>query len=457
MPSDFLKTTLWAITPAYLDKIDTILTAHFSGEKLDLAAIEAAMGRELKNDKKPYEVVDGAAVIPVVGAVGKRMNMFMRISGGVSTELLQSDIAEALDDPAVEAIVLNIDSPGGTVDGTMELADWLRSQRGQKPIYAYADGLIASAAYWIGSSADKVFGYSTANVGSIGVVVTHYDRSKQDDKYGITRTMITAGKYKRVAADNAPLSEDGRAYLQDMVDGVYSLFVDGVAASRGVDVSTVLADMADGRVFLAGEALKRGMLDGIATLDETINAARAAAQSQQEDKYMDARQVREKYPEAAAALVAEGKQQAEATANDEAVKAAVSGETERLLGVYSMLHGDEDREKFKTLAATGITAEQAVAFKAAGIGIPAAPAAGEDDSEAEMKKKILAGLERGAEGNDPGHQVRPGTKAGSGDGDFEAKVKEHMEATGDKRVAALKAVAKQHPDLHEAWLTKASK
>lgn len=454
MPSDFLKTTLWAITPAYLDKIDAILTAHFSGEKLDLAAIEAAMGRELKNEKKPYEVVDGVAVIPVVGAVGKRMNMFMRISGGVSTELLQSDIAEALDDPEVEAIVLNIDSPGGTVDGTMELADWLRAQRGQKPIYAYADGLIASAAYWIGSSADKVFGYSTANVGSIGVVVTHYDRSKQDERNGVVRKMITAGKYKRIAADNAPLSEDGEAYLQDMVDGVYSLFVDGVAASRGVDVATVLADMADGRVFLAGEALKRGMLDGIATLDETINAARAAAQSQQEDKYMDARQVREKYPEAAAALVAEGKQQAEATANDEAVKAAVSGETERLLGVYSMLHGDEDREKFKTLAATGITAEQAVAFKAAGIGIPAAPAAGEDDSEAEMKKKILAGLEQGAAGNDPGHQGQSASEPQ----DFEAAVEAFCKDNKDvPKSKAIKAVAKKYPKLHAAYLDSANK
>jgi len=212
MRNDLLLTTTWAVTPHMMQVIDGVLTAKLQGERIDLDAIEAAIGRPLDNarDEKPYDMVDGVAVISLSGIMGKRMNMFSQISGGTSTELVGNAIRTAIDDPAVIALVLSVDSPGGTVDGTAELADLILSARAEKPVYAYADGMMASAAYWVGSAAEKIFSYRTAEIGSVSVVICHYDRSRADADAGIKRTFITSGKYKRMANDAEPLSGEGQ-------------------------------------------------------------------------------------------------------------------------------------------------------------------------------------------------------------------------------------------------------
>ena len=161
-------------------------------------------------------------------------------SGGTSAEILRLKIQSALDNPKVSSIFLDIDSPGGTVEGTKELSDFIFENRGKKPITAFTDGMIASAAYWIGSAADKIVATDTAIIGSIGVAMTHYDVSGKDAQKGVVRTQISAGKYKRIASDEKPLSDEGREYLQSMVDTYYSMFVEGVARNRGVSVENAL-------------------------------------------------------------------------------------------------------------------------------------------------------------------------------------------------------------------------
>ena len=195
----------------------------------------------------------------------------MHVSGGTSTQLAARDLRQALDDPEVQSIVLAIDSPGGTVDGTQTLADMVRSAANEKPIVSWASGTMASAAYWIGSAGLQVYAADrTTQVGSIGVVATHVDVSAAEAQKGVRTTEITAGKYKRVASAYAPLSEEGRKTLQDQVDYTYSVFVDAVAQNRGASVEQVLERMADGRVFLGDQAVEAGLVDGIATLDEVI-------------------------------------------------------------------------------------------------------------------------------------------------------------------------------------------
>jgi len=261
----------WAITPAMLREIRGIYETHLRGEKIDISAIEAHLGRQLNNETKDYEVFDGVAVISVVGAIAKRMNLFSKISGGVSTEMLGDQIMHALEDNAVKAVILEIDSPGGTVDGTFDLADKIFEMRGAKPIVAFSNGLMASAAYAIGSAADEIYiSGSTTMVGSIGVVSTHVDLSQAEQKQGQKTTEITAGKYKRIASQYEPLSAEGRADIQASVDYLYSVFVDYVATFRAVPVSTVLDDMADGRVFIGQQAIDAGLVDGVSSLDELI-------------------------------------------------------------------------------------------------------------------------------------------------------------------------------------------
>ena len=256
----------WLIVPDKLAQIRGIYETHLRGEKIDVDAVLAKLAKPNDADSIGSTVQDGTAIIPIYGVIGKKMNMFTRISGGTSTQLIGQDFAEAMADPNVHSILLAIDSPGGTVDGTQALADQIFEARGTKPIIAVGDGMMASAAYWIGSAADKVYtsGDTTA-IGSIGVVAQHTDYSQAEHAAGIKVTEITAGKYKRIASDHEPLSVEGRAAIQEKVDHLYSVFVDSVARNRGVDPETVAAKMADGKVFLGKQAVKAGLVDGVST------------------------------------------------------------------------------------------------------------------------------------------------------------------------------------------------
>ncbi|MBB6319252.1 signal peptide peptidase SppA [Paraburkholderia tropica] len=261
----------WAVLPATLDEIRNVYEAHVRDERIDIAAVEARLGRPLNNEQKPYQVTNGVAIVPVMGVLAKRANLFQSVSGGASTQIIGNMVNQAADDPSVKAIVLSVDSPGGAVDGVQQLADKVRAVRGKKPIVTVADGQMASGGYWIGSAADEVYiADRTTVVGSIGVVYTHTDTSKQDEARGVKRTDITAGKYKRIAGQHEPLSDEGRATIQVQADHLYSVFVHDVAENRKVPVDQVLSDMADGRVFVGQQAIDAGLVDGVATLDDVV-------------------------------------------------------------------------------------------------------------------------------------------------------------------------------------------
>ena len=254
------------------------------GDKIDIEAIEAKTGAPLKNEPKAYQIVNDTAVIPIQGVIAKKMNMFARISGGVSTQLVGNDIKDALADDSIKSILLDIDSPGGTVDGTQELADIIFAGREKKPIVAYSDGMIASAAYWIGSAADKIYiSGDTIDIGSIGVVASHVDYSEWEKKIGIKTTEIYAGKYKRIASDIKPLTKEGKQYIQDQVDYLYSIFVDQIAKHKGVSSETVLKNMADGRIFIGKQAITAGLADGVSTLDRLINKVLPVMQADRQE------------------------------------------------------------------------------------------------------------------------------------------------------------------------------
>jgi capsid assembly protease len=271
-PLDILNNP-WAIVPDKLFEIQEIYNTHLRGEKIDLAALEAQTGEPLQSNRQPYQVLDGIAIIPIHGVIAKRMNMFTRISGGVSTQILTRDTQEAIDDPDVKGIIYDIDSGGGEVDGTAELAQTIYKSRGVKPIVAYSDGVIASAAYWIASATDQVFiSGDTVQVGSIGVVATHVDYSEYEKKKGIKTTEVYAGKYKRIASEHKPLSDEGLETIQDRVDYIYSVFVDVVAKHRNTNTENVISRMADGRLFIGQQAVSAGLVDGVITFDELLNS-----------------------------------------------------------------------------------------------------------------------------------------------------------------------------------------
>lgn len=269
-----IVTSPWLLPEAKLQELRGIYETHLRGEKIDVKGIEARLGRPLVNSQPhTFDVVNGVAVIGVDGVLAPKANLFTQVSGGASAQVLQAQVEEAAADPSILAILLEVDSPGGSVFGVPELAAAVRAARDAKPVGALVTGLAASGGYWVASAANHVWITSgVAILGSIGVVATHVDVSGRESAMGVKTTEVTAGKFKRITSQYGPLSKEGRADLQARVDAIYEVFVETVAANRGVSVETVLAEMADGRDFVGKQAIEAGLADGVLSKPEAIAA-----------------------------------------------------------------------------------------------------------------------------------------------------------------------------------------
>lgn len=260
-------TSSWVIRP---DRLENIRRAYKDRLKTG-DILNAGAPTKQKAEGLFYQVDGGIATIPLTGILTKNRTFLSELFGGSAMREIGDAFDMAIGDPSVKGIILSVDSPGGTVDGTMELAEKVAKSRGIKPIMAWADGMMASGAYWIGAAADKIYiSGETTVVGSIGVVATHIDVSEADKLYGEKWTEITAGKYKRIASVHRSLSDEGREYLQEQVDHIYSVFVDAVATYRGRPVGHII-HAADGQIFLGKEAVEVGLVDGIMSLETLMD------------------------------------------------------------------------------------------------------------------------------------------------------------------------------------------
>ncbi len=248
----------WAITE---DVLHTILEIA-ARENETPEAVAAKLGRELKNTRTSIER-DGVAIIPVVGPLFRYANMFTQVSGASSYEIIAKDFSAALENPDIHGIILNIDSPGGEVNGCAELASMIYDARGKKPIIAYASGDAASGAYWIASSADTLVVSETSGVGSIGVVGV-YRCSKETEQ--AVEIISSQSPYKRLDAS----SEEGRIKLQSRIDAMAEVFVRTVARNRGVDPPTVLNQFGGGDILIGEHAVTAGLADKLGSLEKLI-------------------------------------------------------------------------------------------------------------------------------------------------------------------------------------------
>ena len=259
---------VWAMAPEKLAVVRDFLLMKAQGVKMSDADIQAAVGAK----PKPSEQRVGAvAVLPVFGIIAQRMDMMMDMSGGVSTERISNRFRALVEDDSVGAIVLDIDSPGGGVEGIQELAAEIYAARGQKKIVAIANSYAASAAYWIASAADEFVVTPSGKVGSIGVFMMHEDITQLLENEGIKTTLISSGQYKTEGTPYAPLTDEALAHFQSLSDSYYDMFTKDVAKYRGVKHSEVLKGYGEGRVFTAPVAKSMGMVDRIATLDEVVD------------------------------------------------------------------------------------------------------------------------------------------------------------------------------------------
>lgn len=258
-----IKAEPWAITPEYMDAILQVAQR----ENMTPEAVAQELGRHLENSYD-VEVRDGVAILPVEGPLFRYANLFTAVSGASSYQMLARDFARAARDPSIEAIVLNVNSPGGEADGVSEFADQIYQARGTKPILAYVGGQASSAAYWIASAADEIVLGDTAFVGSIGTVLGLTDTRERDAKAGVKRLEIVSSQspYKRVD----PATDSGRARLQAFVDSLSDVFIDKVARNRGVTRDTVLKDFGQGDVIIGQAAVGAGMADRLGSFEGVI-------------------------------------------------------------------------------------------------------------------------------------------------------------------------------------------
>jgi len=251
-----LQSSLWAITPEALNQVIAIAQGFGDPE-----AVATRLGKPLANTHSS-SLRDGVALVPVIGPIFRYADLFTQISGATSIQTLATDLQTAVDDPAVKAIILEIDSPGGQVAGVSEFAAQVRAATAIKPVTAYISDIGASAAYWIASAAGEIVVSNTARVGSIGVVM---QASINDDENTI-KFISSQSPLKH--AD--PASDIGKAQNQKTVDNLAEVFITAVMDYRATTREAVIANFGLGGMHIAGDAIAVVMADRLGSLEALI-------------------------------------------------------------------------------------------------------------------------------------------------------------------------------------------
>lgn len=245
----------WAIDPGWL--------------KQQLALADSGVNVARQNARRP-EVRKAIAVLPMHGVISQRESIWTKIFGGCPTESFGAAFAAAVNNPGIAAVVVDVDSPGGTISGVPELAELIHRGSKVKPVYCLADTLCASAAYWLGSQGSRLLSAPSAELGSIGVYRVHVDYSEALAKDGVRVEFLSVPEYKTEANPYQPLSADGRDHHMGQVRAAYDQFLSDVARGRRSTPQSIHANYGRGRMYHAAEAVSRGMADDTCTLGELL-------------------------------------------------------------------------------------------------------------------------------------------------------------------------------------------
>lgn len=261
----------WAITEQKLAVIRDLMAFRASGGRYTDEELSARFDTAAQAGRGIARSEGGVAILPIHGVIAHRADTFEASSGGTSTEAVGRAFRRAMADSSVSTIVLDVDSPGGTVEGVPELAAEIYAARQSKRVIAHANAMAASAGYWLASQASELYVTPSGSVGSIGVYMLLEDWSEHLEKEGVKITPISAGAHKLDGAWWTPMSPEAREHFQAQIDGINREFVAAVARARGVTASVVNTTYGQGRVFLADDAKARGMVDGVVTLDQLLS------------------------------------------------------------------------------------------------------------------------------------------------------------------------------------------
>lgn len=416
-----------------------------------------------EGERKPYAVTqDGIAVIPVQGALMKRADWLMSMSGCTSYEQIAKQINAAAEDGGVRGVLLDIDSPGGETHGCFELTDLIYSLRGSKPIYAVANDCAMSAAYAIASACDRIFVTQTGGVGSIGVYALHLDQSGYDEKMGLKYTYIKAGAKKADGNPHEPLSKTAESDAQDEIDRQYGLFTAAVARNRSLPEKKVVATEAG--CYFADGAIPM-LADDLGTFEDAM-AALVAASKKAKTSFVGATAeepaVTAAIPEVKEPIMAKP---AEIPAVAEAPKAKVDDET--MDPGYTAEQPDpeeeEEEEEMKETTKPAEATAQKPAISAADVaaitnmcalaGLPATRASkfiAEGVTLADAQKALLDERAEESDGTAVRSQVGP-TSTNALDA-IEEQAKQMSAQKGITKAQAYRSLLTANPRMYEAYV-----
>lgn len=263
----------WLIVPAVHEKLTDIVWKHMAGGEIEKAQHELAAQMPAKPIARTFDLVNRTAVIPIEGVIGRKFSDVLQSSGVVSIDIAERMLMAAAGDDEVDAILMVYDSPGGRTTGVPEMARSIqRVDASIKPVIAYADGMLGSAAYWLASQSSHIIATESADVGAIGVYVAVLDerRNYEMQGYGVDVIQNEGATFKGMGMPGTSLSPEQRAFLQERVNRTGGQFKEAVRQGREKAISD---DVMRGQSFAAVDAVKNGLIDALGTYDEALVVA----------------------------------------------------------------------------------------------------------------------------------------------------------------------------------------
>lgn len=256
------------ILPEAHKQICDIVQAHLSGAAHAANGIADSQSNDVPD---AFQRSGNVAIIPIQGVLDKRVSDMAKSSGAMGLDDIEDMLTEAMLDEEIKGILLDVNSPGGSVTGVPELAAKIAAAAKQKPVVAFTDSMMASAAYWLGAGASAIFASQSASVGSIGVYMAFLDESRAYEMQGLKMELIKNGKYKAAGIPGIPLSDEQRDRLQGSVDQVATWFKGFVSKHR----ETVQAETMEGQTFFGADAVKADLVDAVGTAADAMAELRS--------------------------------------------------------------------------------------------------------------------------------------------------------------------------------------
>ena len=400
--------------------------------EMNLSTLIEAVGISAAVNKPAgMKINNGIATIKISGVLLKTVPDWLRYWGIEATgyDEIIDQLKTALGSDEVTGIHLQVDSPGGVVDGLADTADMIFAARSEKPVTATIEDLGASAAYWLTSQAKEIEAGRTAEIGSIGVYTVYADMSKRVEDLGIKVIVIKSGEHKGMGVPGAEITDVQIEAVQEVVDQIAETFISAVAAGRGKKKSEV-KDWATGRLWIAKTALDMGLIDNVKVNKQSQNNGNIKG-----DQNMDEQKQKDELAE----TKAQAKVELEKAAK-EARESERENERKRLMEFKAAF--PDDLEFAIDACGRGLSVTEAKAERFDVVNKQLAEAMKKNE-KAETKEKAT-----GAEA------IITGDSDNETSGDFVTTAKELAKAESIKLGEAYKRVAREQPQLYQAHIAR---